>query len=82
VLVGERIRALKAEREQTETAVATLDLEQRQRTALDLDDACAILEALPDLGTPLAEADPELRRYIYEASSSTSNSTATRPRYE
>jgi site-specific DNA recombinase len=67
VLVGERIRALKAEREQTETAVATLDLEQRQRTAIDLDDACAILEALPDLGTPLAEADPELRRYIYEA---------------
>jgi hypothetical protein len=67
VLVGERISALKAEREQTEAALATLDLEQRQRTTLDLDDACAILEALPDLGKPLAEADPELRRYVYEA---------------
>lgn len=67
VLVGERIRALKAEREQTETALATLDLEQRQRTVLDLEDACAVLDSLPDFGKPLAKADPELRRQVYEA---------------
>lgn len=67
MLVGELICALKAERQQTEAALATLDLEQRQRTILDLDDACAILEALPDVSKSLAEADPELRRYIYEA---------------
>jgi hypothetical protein len=50
-----------------EAALATLDLEQRQRTTLDLDDACAILEALPDLGKRSPRPDPELRRYIYEA---------------
>jgi hypothetical protein len=66
VLVGERIRALKAERHETETALATLDLEQRQRTVVDLDHAYAILGGLPDLSRPLAEADPELRRQIYE----------------
>jgi hypothetical protein len=66
VLVGERIRALKAERHETETALATLDLEQRQRTVVDLDHACAILGGLPDLSRSLAEADPELRRQIYE----------------
>jgi hypothetical protein len=67
VLVGERIRALKSEREGVETALATLDLEQRQRTVLDLEDACAVLDSLPDLGKPLAKADPELRRQVYEA---------------
>ena len=67
VLVGERIRALKAERQQAETVLATLDLEQRQRTVLDLEDACAVLDSLPDLGKPLAKADPELRRQVYEA---------------
>jgi hypothetical protein len=45
-----------AERHQTETALVTLDLEQRQHTAVDLDDACAILGGLPDLSRPLAEA--------------------------
>jgi hypothetical protein len=37
VLVGERIRALKSEREGVETALATLDLEQRQRIVLNLE---------------------------------------------
>jgi hypothetical protein len=41
-------------------------LEQRQRTVVDLDHACAILGGLPDLSRSLAEADPELRRQIYE----------------
>jgi len=66
VLVGERIRALKAERHETETALTTLHLEQRQRTVVDLDHACTILGGLPDLSRSLAEADPELRRQIYE----------------
>ena len=67
VLVGERIRALKSEREGVETALATHDLEQRQRIVLDLEDACAVLDSLPDLAKPLAKADPELRRQVYEA---------------
>lgn len=67
LLVGERIRALKAEREQVETALAALDIEQRQRGCLDLEHACAVLDSLPDLAKPLANADPELRREVYEA---------------
>jgi hypothetical protein len=84
VLVGERIRALKAERQQTETTLATLDLERRQRATLDLDDACAVLGALPDLSKPLAKADPELLRCARYTKRSTSPSslTETRPRFE
>ncbi len=66
-LVGERIRALKNERQQTQTALAQLDLQQREHTGIDLDEACAVLDALPDLSKPLAKADPELRRSVYEA---------------
>jgi len=67
VLVGERIRSLKGERQQSETALAQLDLLQRERIGLDLDEACAVLDSLPDLSKPLAKADPELRRSVYEA---------------
>ena len=67
VLVGERIRALKGERHQAETALAQMDLQQRQRTILDLEDACGVLDSLPNLAKPLAKADPELRRRVYEA---------------
>jgi len=67
VLVGERIRSLKGERQQSETALAQLDLLQRERIGLDLDEACAVLDCLPDLSKPLAKADPELRRSVYEA---------------
>ncbi len=67
LLVGERIRALKDERQQAETALAQLDLQQRERTGIDLDEACAVLDALPDLSKPLAKADPELRRHVYDA---------------
>jgi site-specific DNA recombinase len=67
MLVGERIRSLKAERQNAEAALAALHAAHRERSILDLDDACALLESLPDLAKPLAEADPELRRRVYEA---------------
>jgi site-specific DNA recombinase len=66
-LIGERIRALKAEREQAETALATLDLDQHERALLDIEEACNVLDSLPNLTKPLAKADPELRRRVYEA---------------
>ena len=65
--MGERIRALKSEQQQSETSLAQLDLLQRERIGLDLDEACAVLDSLPDLSKPLAKADPELRRSVYEA---------------
>jgi hypothetical protein len=39
----------------------------RPRTILDLEDACGVLDSLPNLAKPLAKADPELRRRVYEA---------------
>jgi len=67
ILVGDRIRALKAERQQIEATIAQLDDDRRQRTGLDLDDAGAVPDALPDLRDALAAADPQLRRQIYDA---------------
>jgi hypothetical protein len=67
VLVGDRIRALKAERQQVELAIAHLDDDRRQRTGLDLVDACAVLDGLPNLREALAAADPKLRRQVYDA---------------
>ena len=66
VLVGERIRALKAERHQAEAALSQLDLQQRQHAGIDLQHACAILDGLPDLSKPLAKTDSELQRRIFE----------------
>ena len=68
--MGERIQALKGERQQSETALAQLDLAQRDQIGLDLDEACAVLDSLPDLSKPVAKADPELRRSVYEPSDS------------
>jgi hypothetical protein len=48
VLVGERIRAFMAERQQAETVLSELD-QQRHRPSVDLD-------GLPDLSKPLARA--------------------------
>ena len=50
VLVGERIRALKAKREEAEAALAELELDDRQHGTVEPEEACAILDALPDLG--------------------------------
>jgi site-specific DNA recombinase len=66
MLVGERIRTLKAERQQAETVLSELD-QQRQRPNMDLEGACAILDGLPDLSKSLARAEPELQRRIFEA---------------
>ena len=41
--------------------------DRREHAALDVDGACAILDALPDLLQPLAAADPQLRRRLYDA---------------
>jgi Recombinase len=67
VLVGERIRELKAERQEIEAAIAQLDRAQRDSEGFDVDEAAAILDSMPDLAKPLAEADPELRRSVFEA---------------
>ena len=66
-LVGERIRELKAERQEVEAAIAQLDHEQRNGEGFDVEEAAAVLDSLPDLSKPLAEADPELRRSVFEA---------------
>lgn len=66
-LVGKRIRVLRAEREEAAAALAQLEGSRRDDGTVDVDDACAILGALPDLGKPLAEADPELRRAVFDA---------------
>jgi hypothetical protein len=67
LLVGDRIRALKTERQQAELAITHLDDDRHQRTGLDVDDACAILDGLPNLHNALAAADPKLRRQVYDA---------------
>jgi site-specific DNA recombinase len=67
VVVGERIRELKAERQEVEAAIAQLDHAQRNGEGFDVEEAAAILDSLPDLAKPLAEADPELRRSVFEA---------------
>jgi hypothetical protein len=67
VVVGERIRALKSERGEIEAAIAQLEQAQRNGDEFDVEEAVAILDSLPDLSKPLAEADPELRRSVFEA---------------
>jgi site-specific DNA recombinase len=66
-LVGERIRALKAERQEIEALVTQLDRDNRHGDHLDAEESTAILESLPDLSKALKEADPELRRAVFEA---------------
>lgn len=58
VLVGKRIRDLKAERAEARVVLAQLEHSAPQRTALDPEDAAAILAALPDLGKALATPIP------------------------
>ena len=47
--------------------LSQLEDDRRDSTAVDPDDAAAILAALPDLGADLAAADPELRRAVFDA---------------
>ena len=66
IVVGERIRILKSEREEVEAALAQL-AQTEQEEPVDIEEACAVLDSLPDLSEPLAEADPKLRHAVYEA---------------
>jgi site-specific DNA recombinase len=67
VLVGERIRALKQEREVAEAALADLEATDRRDGVVDLADACSVIDGIPDLGEALADADPEMRRAVFDA---------------
>ncbi len=66
-LVRDRVETLKAERDELQAALAELDDAARTDTAIDLDDACEILDSLPNLTEALALADPELRRRVFDA---------------
>jgi hypothetical protein len=67
VLVGERIRNLKAEREEAQATLAQLEASHRDSTAVDPADALAVLSALPDLDKSLLAADPDIRRAVFDA---------------
>jgi transcriptional regulator with XRE-family HTH domain len=67
-LVRARIDALKAERTDVAAALAALTpTVTNGHAALDLAEACEILDGLPDLTAELANADDELRRRVYDA---------------
>jgi hypothetical protein len=66
-LVGDRIRALKTEREEVEAKLAQLDHARTDSDAIDPDEAAEILASMPDLSAALAEADPETRYALYES---------------
>lgn len=65
-VVGERIRALKAERQEIETLVSQLDRNNNSEH-LDAEEGAEILDSIPDLSKALKEADPEMRRAVFEA---------------
>jgi site-specific DNA recombinase len=66
-LVRDRVETLKAERDVLQAALAELDDAGRTDTAINVDDACEILDSLPNLTEALAAADPELRRRVFDA---------------
>jgi hypothetical protein len=66
-VVRDRVEALKAERDELQAALAAFDDADRADTAIELDDACEILDSLPNLTEALAVADPELRRRVFDA---------------
>jgi hypothetical protein len=53
--------------EEIEAAIAQLDHAQRNGDGFDPHEAVAIIDCLPDLTKPPAEADPELRHAIFDA---------------
>jgi hypothetical protein len=67
IKVGDWPLVRRPEDEWVQGVLAQFDLLQRERIGLDLDEACAVLDSLPDLSKLLAKADPELRRQAYEA---------------
>ncbi len=67
VVVGERIRALKEKRSEAEAALTGLAAEERQDGVTDIDAACEVLDGIPDLSEALTNADPKLRRAVFDA---------------
>jgi hypothetical protein len=47
--------------------LAALDLDQRERAVLDVEEACNVLDYLPNPAKPLTKADLELRNRVYDA---------------
>ncbi len=67
-VVGQRIRELKEEHKRAEVALAETEPDRHQDgVALSLKQACEVLDDLPDLREALANADPKVRRAVYEA---------------
>ncbi len=66
-LVRERIKALKAEQDEIEAALASLAATHSNNGTVDVDQACEILDSLPDLTEALAKAAPEIRRRVFDA---------------
>jgi hypothetical protein len=50
-----------------EVALAELEADDRQNGTVDPEEACAVLDGIPDLGELLAEADPQQRRAVFDA---------------
>jgi hypothetical protein len=67
VVVGERIRILKGEREEAKAVLHQLDQVRRDSTTVDPEDAWTVLASLPDLAESLANADPGLQRAVFDA---------------
>lgn len=65
LVIGQRIESLKAERD--ETAAAIERLADTHNDEITVDDACEILDSLPDLTEALAAAEPEIRRRVFDA---------------
>ena len=65
-LVRDRIAALKTDRAQIDTELAAVQPKQ-PNGSINLDEACEILSALPDLGNALSAADTETRRGVFDA---------------
>lgn len=81
-LVKERVDALKAERAETQAALATLEGSRNGGAAIDIDEACTVLDSLPDLGEALARApNPSSAAASSTPSGSPSQSTRTPLKY-
>ncbi len=66
-LVRSRIEALKAEQDEIAASFAATTTDRSLPGALDVDHACEILDGLPNLADALTNADPELRRRVFDA---------------
>jgi hypothetical protein len=63
-------------------ALAQPGLLQRERIGLDLDEACAVLDSLPDLQSRSPKPTRSYATKSTKPSNSASNSTETSPRHD